>query len=135
MAWNPLLDVVDELWQSSNFTASAFPGPASLRDLPIQVMPMAAEISEPQRFYHPRERFRTRERYGLRTSSVLFGYGFDLNSTAIRKNPLGALEVFQRAFPLPNLAATFGCDSRWHPLSDQVALMIKAFPPRGFSAE
>lgn len=135
VAWNPLLDVVDELWPSSNFTASAFSGPASLRDLPIQVMPMAAEISEPQRFCHPRERFKTRERYGLRTSSVLFGYGFDLNSTAIRKNPLGALEVFQRAFPLPNLAATFGCDSRWHPLSDQVALMIKAFPPRGFSAE
>ncbi|MFO7629222.1 MAG: hypothetical protein R6W06_06855 [Prochlorococcaceae cyanobacterium] len=39
---------------------------------------------------------------------MLFGYGFDLNSTAIRKKPMGALEAFQLAFPLPELPACFG---------------------------
>ena len=66
---------------------------------------------------------------------MLFGYGFDLNSTAIRKNPMGALEAFQRAFPLPHLPATFGRECSSHPLSEQVSLLIKTFPPRRFSAE
>jgi hypothetical protein len=66
---------------------------------------------------------------------VVFAYGFDLKSTAIRKNPMGALEAFQLAFPLPNLPASFGHEINDHPLSNQVALMIKAFPPQGESAE
>ena len=48
---------------------------------------------------------------------------------------MGALEAFQRAFPLPELPATFGRTCTSHPLSDQVSLLIKTFPPRRFSAE
>ncbi len=66
---------------------------------------------------------------------MLFGDGVDLNSTAIRKNPMGALEAFQLAFPLPELPACFGRAITVHPLSHQVALLIKSFPPQGFSAE
>ena len=62
-AWDPLLDVVDELWPSSYFTASAFSEPASL-DLPIQGC-LWQPIPEPQRFCHPKERSKTRERFGL----------------------------------------------------------------------
>ena len=66
---------------------------------------------------------------------MLFDYGFDLNSTAIRKNPMGALEAFQRAFPLPDLPSTFGLECTSHPLAEQVSLLIKTFPPWHFSLE
>ena len=96
---------------------------------------MAAQITGPDRFCSASARSATRQRHGLPAETVLFGYGFDLNSTAIRKNPMGALEVFQRAFPLPHLPATFGRECTSQPLSEQVSLLIKTFPPRRFSAE
>ena len=48
---------------------------------------------------------------------------------------MGALEAFQRAFPLPHLPATFGRECTSHPLSEQVSLLIKTFPPQRFSTE
>ncbi len=48
---------------------------------------------------------------------------------------MAALEVFQLAFPLPHLPATFGRECKDHPLAERVALLIKTFPPQGFSAE
>jgi len=103
--------------------------------LPLQVMPMAAEIRDPDRFCSPVARCSARARYELPANVVLFGYSFDLNSSAIRKNPIGALEAFQLAFPLPELPASFGLEINSHPLSNQVALMIKAFPPQAPSPE
>ena len=134
-AWLPLLEVSDELWPSSVFTARALQEPAAAAALPLQVMPMAAEVPDPDRFCGPSARQAARVRHGLPQEAVLFGYGFDLNSTAIRKNPMGALEAFQLAFPLPHLPATFGREINHHHLSNQVALMIKSFPPQAESAE
>ena len=134
-AWMPLLDVADELWPSSQFTAAALARPTAEAGRPMHVIPMAAEINEPDRYCNPAARVATRLRHGLPAETVLFGYGFDLNSTAIRKNPMGALVAFQRAFPVPHLPATFGRECTSHPLSDQVSLLIKTFPPRRFSAE
>ena len=134
-AWLPLLEVADELWPSSAFTAAALQYPAAEAGLPLLVMSMAAEIPDPDRFCGSEARTTSRERHGLPAEAMLFGYGFDLNSTAIRKNPMGALEAFQLAFPLPHLPATFGREINNHPLSNQVALMIKTFPPQGESAE
>jgi len=48
---------------------------------------------------------------------------------------MAALEAFQSAFPLPHLPATYGRACNDNPLSEQVALLIKTFPPQGFSAE
>ena len=134
-AWRPLLEVADELWPSSRFTAAALASPATETGLPLQVMPMAAEIAEPERFCSAEARAAARVHHGLSGEAVLFGYGFDLNSTAIRKNPMAALETFQLAFPLPHLPATFGRECNNHPLSEHVSLLIKTFPPQGFSAE
>ena len=134
-AWMPLLDVADELWLSSQFTAAALAGPAADAGRPLRVMPMAAEITNPERFCNAAARIATRQRHSLPTETVLFGYRFDLNSTAIRKNPMGALEAFQQAFPLQHLPSTFGRECTSNPLSDQVSLLIKTFPPRRFSAE
>ena len=120
--WHPLLEVVDELWPSSSFTAEAMKEPATAAGLPLQLMPMAAEVHDPERFCNPVARCAARQRYGLPSDALLFGYGFDLNSTAIRKNPMAALEAFQLAFPAT--AST-----------PKVALLIKTFPPRGFDPE
>jgi len=133
--WWPLLEVVDELWPASSLIAEALSAPARQLGLPLQLMPMAADIGDPRPYTAAQTRQASRARYGLPSQAVLFTYSFDLNSTAIRKNPLGVLEAFQRAFPLPNLPTSFGCPERSHPLSDRVALLIKAFLPTRFSPE
>lgn len=132
--WLPLLEVADELWPSSAFAAGALQAPAAVAGLPLQLMPMAAEVPDPHRFREPAACHAARARHGLPADAVVFGYGFDFNSTAIRKNPLGTLEAFQLAFPLPELPASFG-RHRNHHHSRQVALLIKTFPPQVFSAE
>ena len=104
------------------------------RNIPLQVMPLAAEITDPERFCNTKIRSATRKKFGISSETVLFGYGFDLNSTAIGKNPMGALEAFQRAFPQPHLPATVGHEYESHPLA-RVSLLIKTFPPQHFSAE
>ena len=82
----PLLDVADELWPYSQFTATALAGPAVHAGKPLRVMPMAVEITNPDRFCSAVARVSTRQRHGLPAETVLFGYGFDLNSTAFCKN-------------------------------------------------
>jgi len=134
-AWFPLLEAVDELWPSSSFTAAALYAPPGAASLPLQVMPMAAAIPDPDRFCNPTARHAARARHELPADAVLFGYSFDFNSSATRKNPMGALEAFQLAFPLPELPASFGHEINCHPMSNQVALMIKALPPQGSSTE
>ena len=133
--WDPLLEVVDEVWPSSNFIAQALQAPVAQAGIPLHVMSMAAEIHEPDRFCSPSSRQEQRGRLGLPKDAVVFVYSFDLNSTTIRKNPMAALESFQQAFPLPGQMASKGqsCDN--NPLSERVALLIKTFPPRDFNPE
>ena len=96
---------------------------------------MAAEIPEPDRFCSPSTRQATRDHLGLPSDAVVFVYSFDLNSTAIRKNPMAALEAFQQAFPLPQLLSSKGRSPNNHLLSERVALLIKTFPPRNVNPE
>jgi len=118
-AWAPLLEVADELWPSSQFTARALL-PHSGAHRPLRWMPMAAEIPNRVEVTAPEQRLATRQSHGLPAEAVIFAYGFDFNSTATRKNPMGVLEAFQRAFPL----------GQSDDLTARVALMIKTFPPR-----
>ncbi|QNI99006.1 putative beta-glycosyltransferase/ family 2 [Synechococcus sp. A15-62] len=134
-AWKPLLEVTDEVWPSSTFTARALQEPAAQADVPLQLMHMAAEIPEPNRFYSHSSRLFTRNHLGLSNDAIVFVYSFDLNSTAIRKNPVAVLETFQQAFPLPQLLAIQGRSDNTHPLSERVELLIKTFPPRNFIPE
>ncbi|MEB3320081.1 MAG: glycosyltransferase [Cyanobium sp.] len=123
-AWEPLLQVADELWPSSRFTARALQ-PHSHAERPLHWMPMAAAIADLREISAPQTRLSTRRAHGLPNDAVIYAYGFDFNSTASRKNPMGVLEAFQSAFP-PD-----GAD----PLASRVALMIKTFPPRRFKAD
>ena len=133
--WEPLLEVVDEVWPSSIFTAQALQEPAAQAGVPLHVMPMAVEISDAEQYCSPSTRQATRAHLGLPNDAVVFVYSFDLNSTAIRKNPMAALEAFQRAFPLPQLLSSKGRSPNYHSLSKRVALLIKTFPPRNVSSE
>ena len=134
-AWGPILEFTDEVWPSSTFTAQALQGASDRAGVPLNVMSMAAEITEPNRFCSQSNRKITRNHLGISNDAVTFVYSFDLNSTAIRKNPMAALESFQEAFPLPQLLASQGRPNDNHPLSEKVALLIKTFPPKNISPE
>jgi glycosyltransferase involved in cell wall biosynthesis len=123
-AWRPLLQVADEIWPSSAFTARALL-PHSGIERPLRHMPMAVDIADVAEITGPQTRRETRRHHGLPEQDVVFAYGFDFSSTASRKNPMGVLEAFQRAFPF----------EQSDPLATRVALMIKTFPPRRFSAD
>ena len=110
-AWMPLQDVAEELGPSIQFTAEAIESSAAEAVRPLQVKPMAAEIADHYRFCNPAARIATRLRHGLSAETVLFGYGFDLNSTSIRKNPMGALEDLTG---LPPAASAFQVWPRVH---------------------
>ena len=131
----PLFEVVDEVWPSSIFTSQALLRPANQAGIPVNTFSMAAEISDTDRFCTESSRKQNRCKFSLPEDAVIFCYSFDLNSTAIRKNPFAALEAFQEAFPLPHLLASKGRISNRHHLSSQVVLLIKTFPPRKFSPE
>ena len=129
-SWLPLFEIVDEVWPSSTFTAEALQDHANHLKIPVKIMSMAVEITEPDKYCSKSSCSTTRQRLGISEQVVLFGYCFDIKSTATRKNPMATLEAFQQAFPLPYLSACKGRESTSHPLSQDVALLIKTFPPR-----
>ncbi|MDA7685395.1 glycosyltransferase [bacterium] len=128
-SWLPLLNVADELWPSSSFTAASFQEPAKEKKITIKTMPMSAQIESPKDYCTSKQRAINREIFKLPQEKILFCYSFDFNSTAIRKNPMGALNAFQNAFPLPYLPACYDKKNNTHEFSSQVGLVIKTFKP------
>ncbi|WP_374434445.1 glycosyltransferase [Inhella sp.] len=78
---------VDEVWVPSTFCQQAI---AQRAPVPVLVMPHAIEI--------PAQIRPERARFGLREGSVAFLAMADLLSSAARKNPLGALQAYVKAF-------------------------------------
>lgn len=119
-AWEAPLALADEAWPFSSLIETAlspFASPAAGRSwLQITRMPPPAEIHDPARYDNPLSRRSAREHFGLPQDRVLFVFGFDLNSTLTRKNPMAVVEAFQRAFPANDR------------LGDRVALVIKTLP-------
>ena len=84
--FGPSFDLVDEVWCGSQFVLDAFaavsPKPTVKVQIPVVVPPVTpmtrAELSAPEDF--------------------LFLFVFDFNSALARKNPLGLVEAFTRAF-------------------------------------
>jgi glycosyltransferase involved in cell wall biosynthesis len=89
--WRPYLANIHEIWAPNKFIADAF---AHIYDGPIIVMPPAMEETTGN---HP-----PREHYGMDERRFYFMFSFDYYSSPFRKNPLGVLEAFQRAFPVGN---------------------------------
>lgn len=98
-AWECMIPLADVLWPSSTFTAKALKPYSDPLQRPLQVMPMAVHIDQPE-LYRTRERRQcTREHWGLDPDATLVLFVFDVKSSLERKNPWGAIQAFQQAFP------------------------------------
>lgn len=90
--WVGSFDHVDELWAGSRFVAEAL---AAISPVPVVQMPMPVFVSGTP--------VATPERFGLR-DGFKFLFSFDYASVLARKNPLGCIDAFLRAFPEPGEA-------------------------------
>lgn len=86
--WLRAFDLVDEVWAGSRFVADVFGAVA-----PVPVVHMPVPVREPV------ASDKGRAQLGLPIDGFLFGFVFDYASVAARKNPLGLVEAFRRAFP------------------------------------
>jgi len=87
----PAFDLVDEVWVASDFTAEAL---RAASDTPVRTMPIPVPC--------PDRSAATRADLGLPEGRFVFLVTFDHLSVTERKNPLGAIEAFRRAFPESN---------------------------------
>jgi glycosyltransferase involved in cell wall biosynthesis len=86
--WRDRFDYFDEVWVASEFCRRAF-APAS--PVPVVLVPPAVRLATP-----PAD---ARARAGLAGSDFLFLTILDALSVPERKNPIGAVRAFARAFP------------------------------------
>ena len=84
----PAYDLVDEIWCASDHVRSALAG---VSERPIRKHPLA--ITVPSAL--PKL---TRLELGLPLDAFLFGFVFDYRSVLARKNPLGLIDAYRRAF-------------------------------------
>ena len=84
-------DRVDEIWVASSFVRRSF---LRYTRRPIHIVPPVVP-----RFESSADALHMRARLGIPTEAVVFLYTFDFNSSVARKNPLGVVEAFARAFP------------------------------------
>ena len=84
--WNFAFEYFDEIWTPSNHAADAI---ASASPVPVFKVPHSLAMPQPSL---------DREALGLPKNKLLFLFMFDFHSTLSRKNPLGLLEAYQKAF-------------------------------------
>jgi glycosyltransferase involved in cell wall biosynthesis/SAM-dependent methyltransferase len=92
----PALDFVDEVWVASPFVAEAI---AAETNKPVLTFPLPVLVPEPPAL--------SRADVGLPDDAFVFLFVFDFFSTLERKNPLGLIEAFKRAFPEPGRALLY----------------------------
>jgi glycosyltransferase involved in cell wall biosynthesis len=86
--FGPLLSRFQEIWAPSEFVRAAF---AAVVDVPVLRVPVPVELGPVEQG--------TRSSFGLPEGTTLFLFAFDPCSFFDRKNPLGLIEAFNRAFP------------------------------------
>jgi glycosyltransferase involved in cell wall biosynthesis len=82
------LSLVDEIWVASRYLKEVYERRVSI---PVYVMGQAVEVTAG----HSRC---TRATFGLPENSYMFLFSFDAGSVVERKNPLGAVRAFRKAF-------------------------------------
>ncbi|OIR06734.1 N-acetylglucosaminyl-diphospho-decaprenol L-rhamnosyltransferase [mine drainage metagenome] len=83
------LNMVDEVWAISDFVRGSF---QQRSPVPVIHMPLAVSMPELQRPYD-------KGYFGLPAEEFVFLFTFDAASYLDRKNPLGVVSAFKRAFP------------------------------------
>jgi glycosyltransferase involved in cell wall biosynthesis len=90
-AWLPSLSLVDEVWAASRFVQDAI----SLKSpVPVFRVPVPVRLGSTDTF--------SRRNFGLPQRQFLFLSISDTHSELARKNPLGAVHAFKKAFPGDN---------------------------------
>ncbi len=84
------LDYLDEVWVASDFVRDAV---ANETSKPVLTFPLPVLVPEPPAL--------GRADLGLPEDAFVFLFVFDFFSTLERKNPLGLIDAFTRAFPEP----------------------------------
>ncbi len=89
--WLPCFQGMDEIWTPSEFTSRSI---RKKTELPVYTIPygMEAELEEGY----------GRSEFGLPEEAFLFLMMYDSNSITERKNPLGVIRAFQKAFSIEN---------------------------------
>jgi len=87
--WAPSFGYTDEIWTPSQFTRDSV---ASRSPVPVQVVPHSLQMEERD------VAIPDRGRYGIAKDVFLFLFFFDFHSFLERKNPLGVIEAYKRAF-------------------------------------
>jgi glycosyltransferase involved in cell wall biosynthesis len=90
------LDYVDEIWVASDFVREAV---ARETSKPVLTFPVPVLVPEPPA--------PGRADLGLPEDAFVFLFVFDFFSTLARKNPLGLIDAFTRAFPEPGRALLY----------------------------
>lgn len=85
--FRPSVERVDEIWVASEYVQHIF---ARVTDKPVTVIPAVVE-GETSTSYG-------RRHFDLPEGQVLYFYNFDASSSYARKNPMGLIRAFERAF-------------------------------------
>lgn len=85
--WTPAIDLVDEIWTPSEFTSESI---RKVTDKPVITIPYNVTAETDEKY--------DRKYFNLPEDKFLFLVMFDANSTMTRKNPLGAIEAYKKAF-------------------------------------
>lgn len=102
--WKPALSLVDEIWTPSEFVSNTM---RKVTDKPVVTIPYC--VTAPTDTQYDRKYFQLPE------DKFLFLVMYDTNSSMARKNPLGAIQAFQKAFSVDD---------------DRVGLVLKMNNPR-----
>lgn len=89
--WLAEFEYIDEVWAATNFIREAI---SSKAPVPVVRVPPVVQLNQAKRF--------SRVQLGLREHRFLFLAMFDTKSVLERKNPLGVLRAFKRAFARNN---------------------------------
>ena len=92
----PALELVDEIWVTSDFVRGAISGKTTK---PVRLFPLPVFVPAPPAS--------GRGDLGLPEDAFVFLFVFDFFSTVARKNPLGLIDAFTRAFPSPGRARLY----------------------------
>lgn len=105
--WSPNFELFDEIWVASPFIQEAL---AKLAPIPVIAVPYTVTGQLPTHLWH-------RFHFGLPKGTFVFLFIFDFHSYVERKNPLGLIESFKRAFsPEEDVLLILKCShSDWAP--------------------
>ncbi len=95
--WGKALKWADEIWAPTPFVADALKA-VMPEARPIRIVPNAVD-ADPFAPVSDAEAARARADLGIDKQAFVAGFTFSMASGFWRKNPLGAIEAFQKAFP------------------------------------